>query len=206
MKSFIIFTVLFTITTFCYSQELDSATHIILNDSALTLKKKIYIIDINKGGLNPSFGYLQSINSNTLSITSSPLQYGTSREGRLVSYNNIDKIRIHRRGNVGRGALIGAVIGIVAGGVIGAISYSKPTPSAQSGWFSGLTFDFGVGFSIVAGSLGGLLLGLPTGALFGSHVNEYAIDKNKQAFEDMRNHLSDDWGSKIKYAPQHINQ
>lgn len=207
MKSIVIFTVLLSITTSCYCQEVDSATHVVLNDTALTLKKKIYVININKGGLNPSFGYLQSINRTTLSLTTFPLEYGTSKDGRILSYNNIDKIRIHRKGSVRRGAIIGSVVGIVLGGLIGGMTYSKPTPipSSESGLFGGFTFDFGVGLDIIAGSISGLLLGLPIGALSGSYVKGYHIDKNKEAFEYMGNNLSNVYGIK-KDATKQIDQ
>lgn len=186
MKNIIFFMVLLTSTITCYSQNTDSVKQIILNDTTSNLKKKIYFIDVNRGGLNPSFGYLQSLNETTLSLSSSPLQYGTSADGKKLFYNTINNIRIHRKGQAGRGALTGAVGGIVLGGLMGAITYSKP----EQGSF----FNFGVGANIAVGSIVGFLLGLPIGILSGSSVNKYNIDKDKQAFENMRSQLIDIYG------------
>ena len=197
MKTIIFFTMLLTITITCYSQNVDSAKQNILNDTTSNLKKKIYVININRGGLNPSFGYLQSLNDTTLSLASSPLLYGTTSGDKLLSYNSINNIRIHKKGQARRGALIGAVAGIVLGGIIGAVTYVKPQLNGSSdgryGAFN-FTFDFGVGFDIAVGSAVGFLLGLPIGYLSGSGVNKYDIDKNKQAFENMRSQLIDVYG------------
>ena len=159
-----------------------------MNDTTSNLKRKIYAIDINRGGLNPSFGYLESLNETSLRLASTPLQYGTSTGGKLLIYNTINNLSIHRKGQAGRGALIGAVGGIVLGGLIGAITYSKPEQGP------GVFLNFGVGLNIAAGSIVGFLLGLPIGILSGSSVNKYNIDKNKQAFENMRSQLIDVYG------------
>ena len=186
MKIIIFFTILLTSTLTSYSQKVDSSKQVILSGTTSDLKKKIYVININKGGLNPSFGYLQSINDTTLSLVSLPLRYGTTTDGKRLFYNTINNLRIHKKGQAGRGVLIGAVGGIVLGGIIGAMTYSKP----EQGSF----FNFGVGLNIAAGSIVGFLLGLPLGILSGSSVNKYNIDKNRQAFQNMRSQLIDVYG------------
>lgn len=197
MKSIIFFTMLFTTTITCYCQNVDSVKQVILDDTTSALNKKIYVIDINRGGINPSFGYLQSLNKTTLSVTSSPLVYGSSTDRKLFLYNTINNIRIHRKGLRGQGAFIGALGGLVLGGIIGAVTYSKPQNNSLSeGWFSTTSFDFGIGLNILAGSSLGLLLGLPIGILSGSSVKKYSIGKNQQAFEDMRSQLIDVYGIK----------
>ena len=156
-------------------------------EDATPLKKEVYVVRINNRFSNYSFGYLQAISDSSLTINSKPIRYGVSSDGdgRLISYNDIDRLTIHRKGSVGRGILFGALGGIVIGGIVGAIAY---TPCKNC------FLDFGVGFSITAGGITGLFPGGIIGSIIGSKKHHYTVNRNKRNFDNMQSQMMEVYG------------
>lgn len=149
------------------------------------LKKKIYVVRIYNKFSNYSLGYLQAISDSSLAINSEPIRYGVSSDGRLISYNDIDRLTIHPKGSVGRGVLFGALGGIVIGGIVGAITY---TPCKNC------FLDFGVGFSIIGDGIIGVLPCGIIGSLIGSKKHQYTVNRNKKDFNNMRSQMMKVYG------------
>lgn len=161
-----------------------SNTQLPIQDPTL-LKKKVYVVRINNKLSNYSLGYLQAISDSSLTINSEPIRYGVSSDGRLISYNDIDRLTIHRKGSVGRGILFGALGGIVIGGIVGAITY---TPCKNC------FLDFGVGFNIIGGGIIGLFPCGIIGSIIGSKKHHYTVNRNKRDFDNMRSQMMEVYG------------
>jgi hypothetical protein len=83
-----------------------------------------------------------------------------------LSYYDIDKIKIRKKGSAGTGILVGTGSGILVGSIIGLASYKQPEP-ASNGWGS-ITYDPGPGGSAIAGGIFGAIGGLIIGGVIGS--------------------------------------
>jgi len=145
MKTFATIISLCLITLWCLGQT-DSAHH------------KVYFAIIeHKSGL-----VVKSILSH-VSDSSVYLVDKTGEHSDSVSYRDIEKIKIRRRGSVGTGITIGSISGAALGAIIGGVSYQKPDPSGY--W---ITYDTGLGASIAGGIFLGGIGGLLTGAALGA--------------------------------------
>ena len=94
--------------------------------------------------------------------------------------NQINELKIRKRGQVGKGALIGVGSGILLGALVGRLSY---TPCDNC------FLDFGPGFS----TMGGAILGIPVGALVGiaagSVRSSYPISGKQSNYASQREKL-----------------
>lgn len=82
-----------------------SNTQLPLQDP-IPLKKKVYVVRIYNKFSNHSLGYLQAISDSSLTINSKPIRYEVSLDGRLISYNDIDRLTIYPKGSTGRGVCL----------------------------------------------------------------------------------------------------
>ena len=114
-----------------------------------------------------------------------PHPYGHPRFDKSLSYQDINHVSINRKGSVGRGALVGGLGGLAAGGIAGAISY---TPCYNC------ILNFGASLAILAGATIGLLIGGIAGVILGSRKHKFAINGNKENFEEMRAKLLRTYG------------
>jgi hypothetical protein len=97
-----------------------------------------------------------------------------------VSYKDIEKIRIRRKGSTGRGILIGAGTGALLGIIVGAVTYKPPEPS---GWIP--TYDPGPTATAAAVGVFGGLVGLITGAILGSiPAKAFKLNHDKLKFSE----------------------
>ena len=94
----------------------------------------------------------------------------------IISYRDIEKIKIQKKGSVGTMAVIGGSIGTLMGALIGYGMYQEPTPTTGS-WY---TMDFGPGYSAAGGAFIGLLAGTLVGAIIGAE-NYKSFEVNHDA-------------------------
>ena len=149
---------------------------------------KIYPVSINKNMPTAYRGYLQGISDTTVQLSEGPSKFGELRFDKSVSYNEIDQLVIHRRGDLGKGVLVGGSGGALIGGAIGAITY---TPC-------NCFIDLGRGFDIVVGASLGSLLGILVGIAVSSGKKRFAINRNKISFDKMRSTIFRVYGQKTR--------
>ncbi len=102
------------------------------------------------------------------------------KEGKIFSFTEIEKLQLQRKGNVGRGVLIGSLTGGLLIGIAAAISTSST--SANTG-FRYSTGGVEVVGGVFIGAVGGALIGAIIGAL--SHKT-FFIRGKKERFDKMR--------------------
>lgn len=125
--------------------------------------------------------YLVDFTDTSLLTRSSPFRfryYSNNSNAVSVPYTQIDNVVIKRKGNGGRGALIGLFSGAALGGIIGAITYKD---------CDGCLFDFGIGFDIGVGAFLGSMGGTLTGLIIGSLMKKrFIINGQRDKFEQMK--------------------
>lgn len=95
-----------------------------------------------------------------------------------VPYMQIDNVIIKRKGNAGRGAVIGLFSGAALGGIIGAITYKD---------CNDCFLDFGIGFDIGVGAFLGSVGGTLTGIIIGSLAKKrFIINGQRDKFQEMK--------------------
>jgi hypothetical protein len=126
-------------------------------------------------------GYLANINDTAVSLT---LPLGTLPETQNISYAEISSLSLHRKGNGGRCALIGALTGVGIGAIAGLASGSDPEPHTLFGMTAGekaVVYGFALG-----------LTGTITGAIIGALTKKvFTINKNKENFHNMKTSILD---------------
>jgi hypothetical protein len=150
-------------------------------------KTKTYAVSINKSAPSAYKGYLQGVNETALQLTHRPYPFGNANFDKTVSYNEIDKLTLHRTGGIGGQALVGGSVGALLGAIVGAITY-KPCHNCL------LKFD--EGYNIAAGAAIGLLSGIGLGIVIGSCKHRFSINRNKENFDGMRSKLFRIYGDK----------
>jgi hypothetical protein len=150
-------------------------------------KEKIF-----KAVINPSTthmtGFLANIADSSVYLSSTPalLQFrmvNTNLE--KFDYRKIDEIKIHRKGSVGKGVLIGSIAGMITGAIISAATYKEPVPGEWN-----TLFQFSKGETIFAGALFGAMVGAGTGAIIGAVSSRtYLINGNWENLEEMKMNL-----------------
>jgi hypothetical protein len=122
--------------------------------------------------------YLADVNDTAVFLSADPARFRLAfMNTDSIRYQDLRVISVHRRGNVGRGALKGALIGGLGTGIIAATTI-QCNDCADSGT-RGLAF------------LGGGLAGGFLGALFGSIIGgaserRFIIGGDKKKFDKMR--------------------
>ncbi len=93
-----------------------------------------------------------------------------------LSYRDIEKIKIQKKGSAGTLAVIGASAGALMGALIAYGLYEEPQPTPGS-WY---TADAGPGSHAAGGAFIGLLVGATGGAILGT-VNYKSFEVNHDA-------------------------
>jgi hypothetical protein len=106
---------------------------------------------------------------------------------RMISYNDIDVLQLHRKGSLLKGLGIGAAAGLVAGGIIGGLAYNPPTSeSGSTEQFVIRLFDTRAE-SIVVGAVLGTLSGMVVGTIAGALSHKtFNIQGDKIQFHHMQ--------------------
>jgi hypothetical protein len=125
-------------------------------------------------------GYLNSISDTSVYVSPIPVAFNSyladkSASG-SISYNQIYKLKIRRKGNAGRGIIIGALAGAATGAMIGYAS------AGDGSWFKGSELA----------KTGGVVLGLTgalIGAIIGSAYKTFIVKNNKEKFDEFKRQL-----------------
>jgi hypothetical protein len=164
------------------------ATATNLADSMPLTNRNFHTTIVTNAAKNQT-GYLYGIDDSTISITKMYLSKKSLTSGsvhaRTYKYADINYVRMKRHNSVGRGALIGGLIGIGAGIAAGFIEGDdKPDPDA---WIS---FNYtaeqkAIGYGVLLG-ITGTLIGLIIGAV--AH-KKFTINGNREKFHAMKTDL-----------------
>ncbi len=173
-------------------------------------KPRFYKAVVFTDAKHSSSGYLASISDSSLSVSptrTSLTAYEINENDYFkVPYNSISKVRLKRKGAVGRGVLIGGLIGFSAGAISGLAAGDdppcrRPVRNPYDIYGINLFFDqmdnaFCEGLRRTASqkALGRGILGAFGGALVGSLVGALAhktfiIGRDKQKLHEMKSKL-----------------
>src|SRR6476620_5888422 len=117
MKQISTFFAIMLIASAVFGQETRTSKRIVLK---VAVRDSIQRVD---------FGYLAGISDSGIVMVKSPVVFDhslTEKTANTICYQNLSELKIHRKGSVGRGILIGGLTGMMVGGVAGLISYKKP--------------------------------------------------------------------------------
>lgn len=146
-----------------------------------TILKKNYYIKMRVWQTNAPTRdlYLADINDTALIVSNQPMNFRKSMMNTTaISYPQLEMATVKRRGSVGRGMLMGGLIGMIGGGIVGAATYKK---------CDDCIWDFGVGPNIAAGSILGTATGVLTGAIIGALAQKkFIIGGQRNKFEALR--------------------
>jgi len=135
------------------------------------------------------FGYLAGMSDSGIVMVKSPVVFDHSLTGttaNTICYQNLSELKIHRKGSVGRGILIGGLTGMMVGGVAGLISYKKPSAYCENTSLC-VTWDFGPGYNAAAGASVGTLVGAAIGGIIGALAKKkFIIGGNRNKFAHMK--------------------
>jgi hypothetical protein len=136
------------------------------------------------------YGYLAAMGDSGIVMLRSPVVFDHSlanTNANLIPYQNLSEVSIKRKGNVGRGILIGTISGIIVGGITGYITYKKPDcKDALICWDFGPSTDAAAGASL--GAVGGAIIGGIVGALA---KKTFIIGGKKEKFHEMKTSVMD---------------
>jgi hypothetical protein len=173
---------------------------------SLPAKARIYKALISTNQTHNTLGYLAAISDSSLSISRTQVRLSAFDSDDIkhskVYYNNIIQVKIRRKGSVGRGILIGGLIGLSAGIISGYAAGNDPpcTQQAPNPWdifgFGQLSYGLCEASRSSAGDkaawkgLAGAFGGAAVGALVGALVRKtFIIAGNKQKLHYMRSKL-----------------
>ncbi|HEY0680290.1 MAG TPA: glycine zipper family protein [Chitinophagaceae bacterium] len=147
-----------------------------------TLLRKNYIVKTKLLKINDSVYnvYLADINDTALLLSRTPVSFRSyiSENPYSVNFDQIRDVTLSRKGNAGRGILIGVITGAVVGGIIGAITYQG---------CDNCFLDFGIGFDITIGAFLGSIGGGLTGLIIGSSKKrQFSVGGGRDNFNRMR--------------------
>lgn len=136
-------------------------TNVYSQDTSGKFRTRIFIADIyNDKGIAYS-NYLAQVNDSNVIMSLVPVAYtkvpADVSSLKLITYNEIDHIKIKRKGAVGRGALTGGLIGLGTGLLIGLVEGDDDPNS----WFSYTAgekaFIYGASLGIAGGIIGAVV-------------------------------------------------
>lgn len=147
-------------------------------DSLRKVSVRIKIIDT---GLNETRGYVHSMTDTALYIMHTRKFVHAAVGGEELYKINPDllnTVSIRKARQAGKAIAFGILAGAVGGAVIGYATYQDPGPDT---WF-----DFGPGFSALAGATIGTLAGSLTGVIISLIPVKYIIDGNRNNYKAMQ--------------------
>lgn len=149
--------------------------------STLNTKKVKYQVWVYpKGNATFSGSLYQTGDSSIVVAATKKHIYAKTTSLEIFPVNQINELKARKRGQVGKGALIGVGSGIVLGALVGRLSY-RPCDNCF--------LDFGPEFS----TMGGAILGIPVGALVGIVVgsvrSSYPISGKQSNYATQREQL-----------------
>ena len=116
-------------------------------------------------------GILLEVNDESLNII------GKKNAEIIIKIKDIHKLKIRRKGKVGRSAGIGAGIGAATGGIIGLVSGDDPDKTVDAGWFGTWTVEgTTAGEKAVAWAVGLGITGTIVGAVVGTKKESFLIN------------------------------
>ncbi len=126
------------------------------------------------------------INGNLKQINSSAILTN------MDTYNleNINTVKIYKKGSVGRGLLIGFLSGAVIGIATGLISGDDP----PNQWFSMSAGEKAFGGALIFGSMGAA-----TGAVIGLIHKKFTINGNKEKYQQMRGSMARKFQQRVDF-------
>jgi hypothetical protein len=147
-------------------------TNVYSQDTSGKLRPLIFKADVyNDKGIAYS-NYLVQVNDSNVLMSLVPLAYtklpADLNSLKLITYNEIDHIKIKRKGAVGRGALTGGLIGLGTGLIIGLVEGDDEPDT----WFSYTAGEKAVMYGAALGIAGGLI-----GAVIGAIATKKFIIK-----------------------------
>lgn len=146
----------------------------IYNDLSLTYKtRKGFILSVSDSGIVFSV----SATGNKFLIKDRMSEY--------ILAENIDKIKIRRKGSVGKGILIGGVAGFLIGGIIGLAGGDDPESQGGFNIFSYSAEE--------KAAIGGILVGIPAtiiGGIVSSLRVKIPINKKQIQFQEKRSQVA----------------
>lgn len=130
-------------------------------------------------------GYLSHLNDSTFYISVVPVLFGApdQRNKNRFSYPAIAQVILKRKGNVGKGILLGTLSGAAIGAIIGLVTYQEPDCGPGT-WFC---LDFGPGFSALGGGIIGAFGGGLIGGIAGASAKKtFSIGGKKEKYDAMK--------------------
>ena len=146
-----------------------------------TLKPRKFKINLVTTSSDDYKGYLLAISDSSIAISSSPVEFQitfNNTYSHKIEFYNVENVIIKRKGSVGRGAFIGAIIGLAVGAIGGLFSGDDPPDQ----WFAMTAGDKALSFG-AAGAISGSLIGMLVGAIAGK---TFPIKGRKADFDAMR--------------------
>lgn len=171
------------IVSFC-KYEIMKATSIILmgilllysmgvQAQKITKKVKLHKVWISLTDSSKVKGVLYSADENAIKIAKNYSMDVSNLTS--INYQNIDILKIRRKGKVGKGAWIGALSGVGAGIILGLIDGDD-----EPGWFSYTKEEKALALGIYLG-----VVGTGIGALIATKKEKIAINGDNQNYEKM---------------------
>ena len=138
---------------------------------------KVWVSKVDNS--NQIKGILYEVNSKSLKILDNH-----SNEI-IIEVNDIETIKIRRKGKIGNGAAIGALTGIGTGALIGFMSGDDPDKTVDGGWFFGTYTVHGTSSGTKAAILGFSLgaVGSVAGAIIASKKDFFSINGDIKKYE-----------------------
>ena len=161
---------------------LSASTQLLSAQDSLPQKHIVRIAQIKTLNAHISIGYLYAITDSALLLSSQkePLRfYDNSSKGiQLFGYKDLEKVEIHRKGQLWRSPLTGLLIGMSIGAILGFASGDDPKDQFFSYTAGEKAFGLGV-FGGAVGTITGLIIGVAAHKTFHIHGK-------KENYERMR--------------------
>ena len=144
-----------------------------------TARRAYYLkASVSESNMKTSDLYLADVNDTAVVVSADPARFRHAfMNANIIGYQNLKVISVHRKGNVGRGALTGALIGGVG---VGALAASVVQCHDCGG-------SQGRGVAFLAGALtGGFFGGLIGGIIGAGNERRFVIGGDKKKFDRMR--------------------
>lgn len=146
---------------------------------------KLKIIPSHRGTLT---GYLYKLTDTSIAYTDQALYFNPHatfyNNATTLNYQDIEVIKIRRKGSTGRGMLTGALIGLGTGAALGFISGDDKGVNDPA---TLCIFCMTAEEKALAGGIAGTVLGGVIGGIFGALAHQrFTIGGNKKHFDKMR--------------------
>lgn len=158
---------------------LAASTFSLAQDSLQPLHYPTYEVKLKLLNGDKEEGYLKKVTDSTVVYTYDKTPVGAPAHAydKVIGYHNLAMVSLRRKGAVGRGALIGAVVGAGVGAIGGFASGDDP-PGELFSYSAGDKAGFLAILAVVPGAL--------VGAIVGSSSQKFPVDGRKDGLKSLQ--------------------